>query len=53
MFGGELDGLVLAEVELPGEDAPFRLPEWLVIAREVTDDPAYTNAALARLDASP
>jgi CYTH domain-containing protein len=48
VFGGELAGLVLAEVELPDEDASFALPEWLVIACEVTDDPAYTNSALAR-----
>lgn len=53
VFGGDLAGLVLAEVELPAEDAPFRLPEWLTIEREVTDDPAYANAALARLDAAP
>jgi adenylate cyclase len=53
VFGGDLAGLVLAEVELPAEDAPFRLPEWLTIEREVTDEPAYTNAALARLDAPP
>jgi adenylate cyclase len=53
VFGGDLDGLVLAEVELPAEDAAFRLPEWLTIAREVTDDPVYTNSALARLDAAP
>jgi adenylate cyclase len=53
VFGGELDGLVLAEVELPHEDTAFRLPAWLDIEREVTDDPAYTNSALARLDAAP
>jgi adenylate cyclase len=53
VFAGALAGLVLAEVELPAEDAPFSLPGWLAIAREVTDDPAYTNAALARLAAAP
>jgi adenylate cyclase len=53
VFGGDLNGLVLAEVELPAEDTAFRLPEWLTIVREVTDDPVYTNAALARLDAAP
>ncbi len=53
VFAGPLAGLVLAEVELPSEDAPFELPGWLAIAREVTDDPAYTNAALAQLDAAP
>lgn len=50
VFGGDLAGLVLAEVELPNEEATFRLPEWLTIEREVTDDPAYTNSELARLD---
>jgi adenylate cyclase len=50
VFGGDLAGLVLAEVELPNEEAAFRLPEWLTIEREVTDDSAYTNSALARLD---
>ncbi len=41
--------LVLAEVELPVEHAEPRIPDWLRehIVREVTDDPAYTNARLA------
>ncbi|MHC4989517.1 MAG: CYTH domain-containing protein [Planctomycetota bacterium] len=41
--------LLLAEVELPTVDAPCEPPGWLVptIDREVTDDPAYTNRALA------
>ena len=41
--------LVLAEVELPAEDAEPRMPDWLRarIIREVTDEPAYTNARLA------
>ncbi len=42
--------LVLAEVELPaiGTEAPP--PAWLAphVVREVTDDPAYANSALAR-----
>ena len=53
VFGGALEGLILAEVELPAEDTAFRLPPWLTIAREVTDDPAYTNSSLARRDAAP
>ena len=42
--------LVLAEVELPSEDAPVELPEWLrpYVEREVTGDPAYVNLNLAR-----
>jgi CHAD domain-containing protein/CYTH domain-containing protein len=42
--------LVLAEVELPAENAPVEIPEWLrpVLVREVTGDPAYVNLNLAR-----
>jgi len=39
------DGLILAEIELPGENAAFHRPDWL--GAEVTDDPAYYNAAMA------
>ena len=44
------DGLWLAEVELETVDQVVQPPEWLreVIEREVTDDPAYINYALAR-----
>ena len=47
VFAGHLAGLVLAEVELPDENTPIRLPDWLTVEREVTDDPSFTNAALA------
>jgi len=40
-----LRGLVLAEVELDSEAVDPPLPDWL--AAEVTDDPRYSNAALA------
>jgi CYTH domain-containing protein len=42
--------LVLAEVELPSADAEAPPPAWLArhVVREVTDDPAYANSALAR-----
>lgn len=42
--------LWLAEVELERADQPVTPPEWLrpLIVREVTDEPAYTNHALAR-----
>lgn len=53
VFAGKLAGLVLAEVELADESTPNRLPDWLPVEREVTDDPSYTNAALARLDTAP
>lgn len=41
--------LVLAEVELPSADTTSPLPAWLAphVVREVTDDPAYANSALA------
>jgi CYTH domain-containing protein len=41
--------LALAEVELPAADAAIEFPPWLAdrIQREVTDDPAYRNYALA------
>ncbi|MGG5887365.1 CYTH domain-containing protein [Falsiroseomonas sp. HC035] len=41
-----LAGLVLAEVELPHAEAVPALPDWL--GREVTGDPRYANAALAK-----
>lgn len=40
-----LKGLVIAEVELSSEEVDPALPPWL--DREVTDDPRFTNAALA------
>ncbi len=46
VFGGDLAGLVLAEVELPAVDARFPRPRWL--GREVTEDRRYLNATLAR-----
>jgi adenylate cyclase len=40
-----LKGLVLAEVELDSEEVDPPLPDWA--GTEVTDDPSYSNAALA------
>lgn len=42
--------LVLAEVELPSLDAEVSIPGWLAphIVRDVTDEPAYVNAVLAK-----
>ena len=34
------------ELQSPEEDVP--LPDWITLLREVTDDPRYTNSALAR-----
>ncbi|MFB6264355.1 MAG: CYTH domain-containing protein [Bradymonadaceae bacterium] len=45
-FHGDNDGLVLAEIELDDADQEIDFPGW--IGREVTDEPEYTNAALAR-----
>ena len=44
-FTGENAPLVVAEVELDRIDAEISLPRW--VGREVTEDPRYTNAALA------
>jgi CYTH domain-containing protein len=45
-FAGENAPLVVAEVELDSIDAEVSLPPW--VGLEVTYDPRYTNAALAR-----
>jgi adenylate cyclase len=46
-YGGDLAGLMVAEVEFPDDAAAVRWspPSWL--GREVTDDPAYKNRSLA------
>jgi adenylate cyclase len=58
VYKGILEGMVLAEVELPSETADFALPPWL--GQEVTGNPDYkkTNmvnklANLARADVRP
>lgn len=45
VFGGENEGLVLAEVELNDPDEFFERPKWLGL--EVTGDPRFQNASLA------
>ena len=45
-FAGENAGLVVAEVELASPDEDVELPPWA--GAEVTDDPRYANASLAR-----
>lgn len=45
VFGGELEGLVLAEIELERVDEVFALPPWL--GREVSGDAEYYNSHLA------
>ena len=44
-FQGDNAGLVVAEIELASEDAPFVAPPWL--GAEVTHDPRYFNSSLA------
>jgi CHAD domain-containing protein/CYTH domain-containing protein len=46
--------LVLAEVELPGQQTEIRIPEWLQphLDREVTEDTAYSNVHLAASSSS-
>ena len=46
-FHGANQGLVVAEIELEREDQVFERPHW--IGEEVTDDPRYYNASLARV----
>ena len=43
-------GLVLAEVELPSEDTPVPVPDWLApfLVREVTGEAEYVNLNLAK-----
>jgi adenylate cyclase len=45
VYGGELEGLVVAEVEMKSEKESPELPDWL--GREVTGDIRYSNQALA------
>lgn len=44
VYKGILDGVVLAEIELPSEAADFTLPPW--IGREVTGNPDYKKTNL-------
>lgn len=46
VFEGDNAGLIVAELEMPAADHPFPRPDWL--GEDVTEDPAYKNAALSR-----
>jgi adenylate cyclase len=46
LFGGDLDGLIIAEIELPHIEHPLELPRW--VGSEITDIHAWSNQALAR-----
>ena len=45
-FYGDNEGLTMAEVELPDENATFKRPDWL--GEEVTGDPRYYNSMLMK-----
>lgn len=45
-FLGENAGLVVAEIELPAEDAVFDKPDW--VGEEVTQDLRYLNSRLIK-----
>ena len=45
-FDGENRGLVIAEIELPDENAEFEKPQWL--GEEVTENSKYYNAMLVK-----
>ena len=45
-FHGDNEGLIVAEIELPDEDAPFERPDWL--GEEVTGDIRYYNVMLVK-----
>lgn len=45
-FYGENEGLIVAEIELPSEDAVFEKPAWL--GKEVTGDVRYFNSMLMK-----
>ena len=46
IFEGDNDGLIVAELETPAYDTRYARPDW--IGQDVTDDPAYKNAALSQ-----
>ena len=46
-FHGRLEGLVVAEIELPSETTQFALPPFA--GKDVTGNPAYYNSTLAGL----
>ena len=48
IFSGDLEGLVILEVEFPsvGDAVAFEPPAWF--GKEVTNDPAYHNSVISR-----
>ncbi len=45
-FLGDNTGLIVAEIEVPGEDQLFGKPDW--VGDEVTHDPRYLNSNLSK-----
>jgi len=45
-FLGENEGLIVAEIELPDENAAFSKPDWL--GKEITGDMRYYNSMLIK-----
>jgi len=45
IFGGENEGLIIAEIELDDENETFKIPDW--IGTEVTTDTRYYNSNLS------
>lgn len=43
-YGGDLKGLIVAEIELPSSDVQYSLPPF--VGKDVTCDPAYFNSNL-------
>ncbi len=46
VFGGENEGLVIAEIELTSESEKIAKPEW--VGEEVSGDPKYFNSNLVK-----
>jgi len=46
-YAGSLEGLYVAEVELPSASTTVEIPPVLGLVKEVTDDPGFKNKALA------
>ena len=46
VFGGDNEGLIVAEIELESEDEAFTAPPWATA--EVSHDPRYYNANLVK-----
>lgn len=44
VFAGNLEGLILAEIELQDESESFHLPDW--VTEDVSEDANYYNAVL-------